>query len=230
MFCRNCGKQHDDGAGFCDGCGTPLKPVVEAPVGTPATPKSSKRGLFIALAVGIVVLVGVLVAVFVLFPRPMDDAKYEAQVSDSLADVMDIPEDIYTVMDDAGNTYGDQGIGSENIAAFQDTLARSSSAIESAKADLDGLVPPKDYEKQHEDLLASLDQLLEVTGSLSEMVSRIKPEDTAGEISSEYEERFFGDVRDGVRAYADMGSALGDLGLGDLLPAILDELGNPEDF
>jgi len=169
------------------------------------------------------VLVGVLVAVFMLLPRPVDAAEYEAEVADSLADVMDIPDEIFTAMMDASPAHFDDGIGSESIAVFQDTAARSSSAIESAKADLEDMVPPRQYEREHDDLLASLDQLLAVTGSLSEMVEGLQPEDTVSEITSEYEDQFYREMRDGARAYADMRSALGELGLDDLLPEVIED-------
>jgi len=230
MFCRNCGKQQDDTAGFCDGCGTQLRPAAAAPVAAPATATKPKASFYLALAVGVVVLIGAVVAALTLLPEPTY-ADYEVELSESLEDVMAIPDDIYETMVDAGDTtYGDRGIGTENLAAFQDTLARSSSAIERARADVDGLNPPKDYERQHTNLLADLDTLLEVTESLSGIVSRIDPDDTADDISGQYYEQFYSDMRDGAAAYSDIGVVLGEVGLEDLLPAILEGLEDPEDL
>lgn len=49
MYCSKCGKEMEDGATFCSGCGTPLQPVSNE------TPKQESLGLGIAaLVLGIV--------------------------------------------------------------------------------------------------------------------------------------------------------------------------------
>lgn len=78
MFCSNCGKQIEDGAAFCSGCGTSLnskpqptvqtsppvyqlpidqQPVQQQAVGKPTTPKGRTVGI-VLLVIGVLALVG----------------------------------------------------------------------------------------------------------------------------------------------------------------------------
>ncbi len=220
MFCRNCGKQLGEGALFCDGCGA-QQPAAVAPVS--ATAKRSKAPI-IAAAVVALLLMGA-VGAWALFARPLSAEDYEEQVSQSLGDVMEIPEAVYYAMEDAGNTNGDEEIGDDNVAAFRDTMKTSTSAITSAKADIEGLVPPKEYKEEHEDLLASLDDLAGSAEVLSEMATSIEPEDTANDIQDEFEDLFHQNVDSGTRALRDMRRVLEKLDLEDLIPTVFDNWG-----
>lgn len=85
MFCSKCGANNPDGAAFCSTCGARLageaQPVSQptpqqAPIPQPApqpynnfTPqKKSNTGLIVAIAVAVVVVIGIVAALFILKP------------------------------------------------------------------------------------------------------------------------------------------------------------------
>ena len=68
MFCKNCGNQSPDGAGYCGRCGAPL---YQPPQGGP--PKKDRRGLWIGVAVAAVIVIAAVVTMTLLLLRDGDD-------------------------------------------------------------------------------------------------------------------------------------------------------------
>ena len=67
MFCHRCGARLNQGARYCEHCGEPVKEPMSIQPEEGKSGKKSKSLLFIVL--GVLILVGIAVALFLILPR-----------------------------------------------------------------------------------------------------------------------------------------------------------------
>lgn len=178
--------------------------------------------IFIVIGVVLVAMLGACGGAWALFFRPMDVATYEDQVTE---DVIATAEAV-TVMGEAFNNIDadyDEAIGEENLAMLQDAVAEGIDGVKTARDDLDGMRPPKEYERAHERLVSSYDGMLEGLAVLDDMMGQVTADDTSNTLSEKFSnqtDEFSGKLE---KSSADMQKALEDMGLYESLS---DELSN----
>jgi hypothetical protein len=193
-----------------------------APVPAPPARKGIHPAIFIVIGAMLLVMLGACGIGWLIFMQPMDVATYEDQVTE---DVIATSEAV-TVMGETFNDIDadyDEPIGEENLAMLQDAVAEGIDGVKAARDDLDGMRPPKEYERAHERLVSSYDGMLEGLAVLDDMMGQITADDTSNTLSEKFAnetDEFSGKLE---KASADMQKALEDMGLYDSLS---DELSN----